>query len=122
LLLAVSSCVRDTDTDTVARIGGDEFVIVINDLDAERDAATLQTRSVAETIRTRLAEPYVLRVADGNAQATLTHACTASIGIALFSGHEPTQAQIFRMADAAMYQAKESGRNQAAVHAGNDDK
>jgi diguanylate cyclase (GGDEF)-like protein/PAS domain S-box-containing protein len=99
LLTAVAPRLKDTlrPGDTVARFGGDEFGVLIEDLADERDAIT-----VAENISAAFTRPFVLNGVE--------HFVTASIGIALApDGNERPQALI-RDADAAMYRAKERGR------------
>jgi diguanylate cyclase (GGDEF)-like protein/PAS domain S-box-containing protein len=105
----LTSSVRQFDT--VARIGGDEFVIALGALsDSALMSRQLATR-IAEKVRTRLAEPYAFTVHQGLGEIAVTHRCTASIGGALFSPSGVDQMETFRQADAAMYLAKESGRN-----------
>ena len=106
------SCVRGIDT--VARFGGDEFVIVISELDTEKSESTRQALLVAEKILAALAAPYVIKFANpGNGEETVEHRCTVSIGLTLFTNHEASPAKILKVADMAMYQAKEAGRNRA---------
>lgn len=106
----ISSCVRQTDT--VARFGGDEFVIMLGELDEDRSASEAQARSVAEKIRHILAQPYVLTIeTEGEAPRTIEHRCTASIGVVLFFDHDAALEDIIRWSDEAMYQAKDRGRN-----------
>ncbi len=106
----LTGCVRESDT--VARFGGDEFVLLLSDLDEDKAISTLQAGVIAEKIRTGLSAPYRLNIgSDGKADATVEHRCTASIGAALFIRHEVAQDDIVRWADAAMYRAKEAGRN-----------
>lgn len=106
----LKSCVRETDT--VARFGGDEFVVMISELDADKTESTAQAGIIAEKIRVALAKPYVLKVRhQGKADTTVEHQCTASIGVALFSKHEASRDDILKRADTAMYQAKEAGCN-----------
>jgi diguanylate cyclase (GGDEF)-like protein len=103
--------------DTVARFGGDEFVVMLSELHEDRAVSARQTELVAEKIRLRLAEPYLLAVKrEGQAQATVEHVCTVSIGASLFINHEASQDDILKWADAAMYQAKDAGRNQIRFH------
>jgi len=103
-------CVRQVDT--VARFGGDEFVVMLSHLNADKTESACQARIVAEKIRASLSEPYLLTIMrDGKADATVEHCCTASIGVALFMNHEASQDDILRWADTAMYQAKQGGRN-----------
>ena len=106
----LSACVREIDT--VARFGGDEFVIMITELDESRDESAVQARLVAEKIRSVLAEPYRLIIKKcGMPDQEIEHHCTASIGVVLFINHVADQDEILKWADAAMYQAKEDGRN-----------
>jgi len=103
-------CVREMDT--VARIGGDEFVVMLSELDVDRDASVSEARVVAEKIRAALSEPYLLSIQHkGESVSTVEHRCTVSIGVALYIGHDLTQSDILKWADRAMYQAKEAGRN-----------
>jgi diguanylate cyclase (GGDEF)-like protein len=94
----LSSAVRQTDT--VARIGGDEFFIIAHDVGSQADAAHL-----ADKILDALAEPV--------AGVPGRQRVGASIGICLFSGAalaDSDPAEIIRAADGAMYQAKAAGR------------
>ncbi|HEY5994674.1 MAG TPA: diguanylate cyclase [Gallionellaceae bacterium] len=110
----VSSCVRETDT--VARFGGDEFVVVLNDLDTDREKSAAQAAVAAEKIRTLLAEPYVLTMAHGSKATRVEHHCSSSIGVVLFSGQAASPEEILKWADIAMYQAKADGRNTIRFH------
>jgi diguanylate cyclase (GGDEF)-like protein/hemerythrin-like metal-binding protein/PAS domain S-box-containing protein len=106
----INSCVREVDT--VARFGGDEFVVMLTELEVDKAESTAQAGIVAEKIRAALAEPYILTIEhEGNAPSTVEHHCTSSIGVALFINHEASVEDIFKWADMAMYQAKEDGRN-----------
>ncbi len=107
----LKSCVRQVDT--VARFGGDEFVVLLDDLTTNKDQALTQTDLVAGKIRKLLANPYMLQTAPGGIDApqTIEHQCTASIGVALFLGMENTSDEVLKWADLAMYRAKDAGRN-----------
>jgi len=107
----LTGCVREVDT--VARFGGDEFVVVLSELDADKTESTAQAGVIAEKIRATLAEPYVLTIQpEGKAETiTVGHHCTSSIGVVLFINHKGSPEDILRWADMAMYQAKEAGRN-----------
>lgn len=106
----LKSCVREMDT--VARIGGDEFVVMLSELNLDKATATVQAGHVAEKILAALSIPYLLAVtANGRPALSVQYRCTASIGVAVFNNHESSQDDILKCADAAMYQAKESGRN-----------
>ena len=103
-------CVREVDT--VARFGGDEFVVMLSELSVDRAGATAHAEIVAGKICGTLAEPYLLAVSREDAADTVVeHRCTASIGVAMFINHEISQDAILTQADHAMYQAKEAGRN-----------
>ncbi|MEH6502802.1 MAG: EAL domain-containing protein [Cycloclasticus sp.] len=94
------SCVRESDT--VARFGGDEFAILLEELSVDKLNAAAQVESIAKKILSALNEPYLL---DGREQYN-----TPSIGAALYSADNNPD-DILQQADIAMYQAKKSGRN-----------
>jgi len=98
--IRMRECVRDSDT--VARVGGDEFVVLLRTIDSVDDALM-----VAEKIRTELNRPFNL------AQQSLDISC--SIGIALYPEHAANEKEILDYADIAMYLAKQSGRNRVQV-------
>lgn len=105
----LKNCVREMDT--VARFGGDEFVVILNDLNMDKAESASQAELVADKIRTSLAAPYSLIVKhEGKHDTTIEHRCTASVGVALFFNHEVNQDDILKLADTAMYQAKKSKR------------
>lgn len=89
-------CVRAGDT--VSREGGDEFLVALPNLERIEDA-----RRVISTIRTELAKPH--------SYAGQEFAVTCSIGVSYFPGDADTPTALIKHADAAMYEAKESGRN-----------
>jgi diguanylate cyclase (GGDEF)-like protein/PAS domain S-box-containing protein len=106
----ISSCVRQMDT--VARFGGDEFVVLLVELDVSKTEAAKQAAIVAEKLRAILDKPYVLKLRqEGEAETTVEHHCTLSIGVALFLDHESSTEEIIKRADMAMYQAKVAGGN-----------
>jgi diguanylate cyclase (GGDEF)-like protein/PAS domain S-box-containing protein len=94
------------ETDTIARIGGDEFVAVLGQISGEADA-----RRAAERVLSALERPFDL----GNGQAARV---SASIGLALFPQHGQTAQELKQHADAAMYAAKQGGRNSYRFFAG----
>lgn len=110
LLLEVAgrlqSCVRAIDT--VARLGGDEFVLLLSDLNEEQTTSMAQAALVAEKVRFKLSQPYLITSVAG----TIEHHCTASIGVTVFVGDQLSQDEILKCADKAMYLAKGKGRNQ----------
>lgn len=111
----LTCCVRAMDT--VARFGGDEFVVILNDLNTDAIESAAQAGIVAEKIRISLSEPYLLTIKhDEQADTTVEHCCSASIGAVVFIDNENTQDDILKWADAAMYQAKAAGRNLIRFH------
>jgi|GEM_PF-1855931 len=108
------SCVREIDT--VARFGGDEFVVMLNGLDTDKAISTLQAKAIAEKICSLLAEPYFLTVSQGENAGIVEHRCSASIGVVMFINHDGSNEEVLSWADAAMYQAKEAGRNQVQFY------
>lgn len=101
-------CVREVDT--VARFGGDEFVVILNELDADKAGATAQAGIVAEKVHNVLAAPYLLTVRrEGEADSIVEHRCTSSIGVIVFVCRECSGDDVLKWADEAMYQAKEAG-------------
>jgi diguanylate cyclase (GGDEF)-like protein len=112
----LNECVREMDT--VARVGGDEFVVMLSELRADRYESAEQAAGVAEKIRTSLAVPYRLVVSrPGQADAIVEHYCSASIGVVMFINHETSRVDILKCADVAMYQAKDAGRNTIRFYA-----
>jgi diguanylate cyclase (GGDEF)-like protein/PAS domain S-box-containing protein len=106
----LKSCVREIDT--VARIGGDEFVVLLSQLNVDKAESNSQAGIVAEKIRIALAQPYRLTLNHEEKEAaTVEHRCSASIGVVVYINHEGSQDEILQWADTAMYEAKEAGRN-----------
>ncbi|MDY7573916.1 EAL domain-containing protein [Actimicrobium sp. CCI2.3] len=99
--LRLSACVRDSDT--VARIGGDEFIVLLEQLSEQSTTAALQTEAIGENILAALNVPFDL--------AGQLHHSTPSIGMILFGEHKDDAAELLKRADLAMYQAKAAGRN-----------
>lgn len=108
-------CVRASDT--VARFGGDEFVVLLNALSPQKDAAIKDAEQVATKVLATLAAPYALNATVGKGIATVTHHCTVSIGVSLFLADDGSPDDFLIRADSAMYQAKEAGRNAIRFHA-----
>ena len=86
------------ERDTVARLGGDEFVVVLPNVRTE-----LTARAMAERLLERLSEAFTVDELD--------HYVSASIGIVLFPDDGDSVETLLRNADAAMYRAKDAGRN-----------
>ena len=111
----LKSCVREMDT--VVRIGGDEFVVMLGALSTGRAESTQEAGVIAEKIRLTLAEPYRLQIEHEGLPEIIEHQCSSSLGVALFVNHDSSQADVLKWADAAMYKAKEAGRNVVQLHA-----
>lgn len=106
----IKHCVREMDT--VARIGGDEFVVVLRELSMDMEKSRKQAGIIAEKIRAALAQPYVLTIQSRtDSKDSIEHRCSSSIGVALFFDHIPDADDIIKQSDVAMYQAKREGRN-----------
>jgi diguanylate cyclase (GGDEF)-like protein/PAS domain S-box-containing protein len=100
------------ETDTVARFGGDEFVVMVGRLDADAGKGRVQAANVAKKLREALAVPFELSVGEaGQAPTRVIHRCTASFGVAMLTGVEARAEDLLRWADMAMYKAKGAGRN-----------
>jgi len=89
--------------DTVARVGGDEFVVVIEGLDENTQEAAAQSKEIGEKILATLSRPYPL--------GDLVHHSTPSIGVTLFKDQQNSIKELLKRADLAMYKAKSAGRN-----------
>jgi diguanylate cyclase (GGDEF)-like protein/PAS domain S-box-containing protein len=106
----LAACVREVDT--VARYGGDEFVVVLGDLHESKVESISQAAIIAEKIRISLSAPYSLPVHRGAEKiSSVVHRGSASIGVVVFTGFDVHQDELLKRADAAMYRAKEAGRN-----------
>ena len=97
----LSGCVRVGDT--VARQGGDEFVIMLMDLSDVGCEAAMQTELIGEKILAALNRPYQF--------AGHVYHTSASIGATLFDGQLESPDELLKRADLAMYRAKAAGRN-----------
>ena len=105
LLLQVShrlrSCVHEDDT--VARQGGDEFVVVLEDLSDSPEDAAARAEELGQRILAVLREPYDI--------GGETHHSSLSMGVTLFSGMRESVDELLQRADLALYQAKDAGRD-----------
>jgi GGDEF domain-containing protein len=123
------ACVREVDT--VARFGGDEFVVVLNQLHNDLDYSIETARRIAEKMRLALALPYLLSQPSDedapelkranrkerypSAETDIVYQGGTSIGVVMFMGEELGQLELFAQADQAMYQAKKSGGNRVCL-------
>jgi len=97
----LNSCIREGDT--LARIGGDEFVVMLRNLSEDALKAAALAETVGEKIRALFDQPFEIN--SGN------HRSTSSIGATLFDGRESGMANLMRQIDIAMHQAKKAGGN-----------
>jgi len=97
----MQSCIRESDS--AGRIGGDEFVVLLQGIE-DIHAALLG----AEKLRAALDEPFMISGREAR--------ISASIGIALFPSHASGSSDLAQHADAAMYRSKANGRNQVCVY------
>ena len=84
--------------DTVARTGGDEFIVVLSELDEVKDAGVVGAKVLADLARPFAIEGKILNI-------------SCSIGISVYPEHGTNLKELMSRADVAMYQAKKSGRN-----------
>lgn len=91
------------ESDTIARIGGDEFVVLLEGLSDKADEAAMESELIGNRILLSLSQLYVL--------GKYTYHSSVSIGATVFVNHEETDEELLKQADIAMYQAKNSGRN-----------
>jgi len=97
----LTTCVHECHT--VARIGGDEFVVILEDLKHDSLDMATHAETISEKILAILNEPYHLGIHE--------HRNTSSIGIAIFNSQQHDIDVLLKQADIAMYQAKKEGRN-----------
>jgi diguanylate cyclase (GGDEF)-like protein len=99
--MRIAGCLRESDT--VARFGGDEFVVLLHELSGNHQEAAAQARLVSEKILISFAHPFQF--------SGYEHHTSASIGVTLFDQQPTTVDEILKRADLAMYQSKAAGRN-----------
>lgn len=120
LLVAVARRLqaRISGQNMVARMGGDEFVVLLTGFESQADLQA-QVPVVAQGLLEGLAKPYRLNV-HGVAQdrhQELHHRCSASIGVAPFHAGHVSADELIKQADMAMYRAKGTGRNTVVWYA-----
>lgn len=90
--------------DNIARYGGDEFVIILNALDADQSRAASLVQKIAQSILASLDTNYEIGVS--------SYYSTCSVGVTLFGAQGADPAELLKQADIALHQAKSSGRDQ----------
>ena len=114
LLIAAGKRLKDSvrEVDTVARFGGDEFVVILNEFSADHVEAVKQAEAIAEKVHANLTQPYTLKIVSGyGIEEKIEYQCLISIGVYMFSGDLASPELILDCADEAMYQAKQDGGN-----------
>lgn len=108
------------DNDTVARIGGDEFILLITLLGTDLDNAKHSAEIIAEKLRYVLEIPYQnnTQINDREQQLTTKRWCTASIGVVMFPQEKSDCGDYVKWADEAMYTVKKKGGNGVAFYKG----
>lgn len=97
------------ETDTVARYGGDEFVVLLCDLAHDLSEARAQANHLAQHILNSLSLPYPLRVNHKQISRQIDYQSYASIGMAMFCDDLSTKSHVLDWADEAMYWGKSEG-------------
>jgi len=110
LLCKVASILQDTlrDADTLSRIGGDEFVILLESHESTKELMSQEARRVCERILKNLTIPIDIK----DEQVIIS----ASLGISLIEGNDNTPDSILGHADSAMYDAKKQGKGQLSFY------
>ncbi len=110
LLIEVANRIQQAirEGDTVARLSGDEFIIIIENLDTDENLAYKQVNDIAQKLLLELNKSYQLDVLEFNT--------TVSIGVTLFNNDQLSFEDHLRHADTAMYQSKAAGRNTYRVY------
>jgi diguanylate cyclase (GGDEF)-like protein/PAS domain S-box-containing protein len=93
------------EEDTVARLGGDDFAVVVESLDEGRELAIAHAEKIAEQLHGSFLRPFELGLSSGPYRGT------PSIGITLFQGRTASATAVLQQAEVALYKAKEDGRN-----------
>ena len=97
------------DSDTVARQGGDEFVMLLEGLGSERVDAIMQAHALGDKLAAVLNPPYLL-------EGGLEYQCPPSIGMSVGLGSETDIDELLRQADQAMYRAKDGCCGSACLY------
>jgi diguanylate cyclase (GGDEF)-like protein/PAS domain S-box-containing protein len=96
------------EEDLLARIGGDEFILYLSNLEQNKNQVTQYLALIAEQIRIKLSRPFVF--------GKLTIQITTSIGVVILDHDTMSHGDIFKYADAALYHSKNRGKNQVRFY------
>ncbi|WP_114327553.1 sensor domain-containing protein [Candidatus Colwellia aromaticivorans] len=109
LLIEVANRIQSTirTEDTVARFGGDEFVIILNALNPDLLKAALRVENIASNILQAVNKPYQLQTKKGE----VDYVISASIGITMIDSIDIGASKLLQLADVALYRAKANGRD-----------
>ena len=115
LLVEVANRVRRRlrAEDTVSRFGGDEFILILHQLNTDADTASEQAMAVAEAIRKSLSDVFYLH--HENIKNVIEYHITVSIGGVIFKTGETDASSLIQMADMALYKVKNEGRNDSVI-------
>jgi diguanylate cyclase (GGDEF)-like protein/PAS domain S-box-containing protein len=94
--LRLQHCIK-RETDTLSRVGGDEFVIILSHIESDQDAALMADKIILSLMRPFEIEENVINI-------------SCSVGIGVYPTHGKDATSLMRVADNAMYQAKRAGR------------
>jgi diguanylate cyclase (GGDEF)-like protein len=96
------------ESDTVSRFGGDEFVVILENLSDDYQTALNEINQITKLLLANLNQSYQLVGVD--------YMSSPSIGVAMLGEHGRTQQELLKHADIAMYHAKKSGRNAVSIY------
>ena len=95
--------------DFVSRFGGDEFVIVLNNLSNDHSSATKHANKIAENIKHKLSQTFSLK--NKHVDISFEYEVAVSIGIVMFPTYSESVERLLQLADLALYKAKATGRD-----------
>ena len=95
--------------DFVSRFGGDEFVIVLNNLSNDQSSATKHANKIAENIKHKLSQTFSLK--NKHVDISFEYEVAVSIGIVMFPTYSESVERLLQLADLALYKAKATGRD-----------
>jgi len=96
-------CTAVRSGDTVARMGSDEFIVLVVDLALKEQEAATIVETIGDKILASLREPFQL--------GSLSHFTSASVGLTLFTGEDASAEELLKQADLALYKSKDKGRD-----------